>query len=132
MVIIMTGKWVKELLEKNPNLTLPIIENTGKEVFAELNRRWDALLTFLNSKKKLRVCIEPAEFSAAKINEAKNLYYAGNFGQASDCMHEVISHLQTCGCNHLISVLSSLYIDEEAKHWFRAREGTLFPFAKEE
>ena len=65
MVIIMTGKWVKELLEKNPNLTLPIIANTGKEVFAELNRRWDALLTFLNSKKKLRVCIEPAEFSAA-------------------------------------------------------------------
>ena len=47
----MTGKWVKELLEKNPNLTLPIIANTGKEVFAELNRRWDALLTFLNSKK---------------------------------------------------------------------------------
>ena len=132
MVIIMTSEWVKKLLDENPNLTLPIIVNTGKEVFEELNKRWEVLLAFLHSEKALHVCIEPAEFSAAKIKEAKNLYYAGNFGQASDCMHEVVRYLQTCGCNHLISDLDSLYIDDEAKHWFRAREGTLFPFAKED
>ena len=27
----------------------------------------------------------------------------------------------------IISDLDSLYIDNEAKHWFRARKGTLFP-----
>lgn len=132
MVIIMTGDWVKNLLLKNPYLTLPITTNSGKEVFKELNRKWNTFLSLLHSEKKLESCIEPAQFSIDKINKAKNLYYSGNFGQASECMYEVICHLQTCGCNHLISDLDSLYIDDEAKHWFRARKGTLFPFDKED
>lgn len=131
-VIAMTGDWVKTLLEKNPDLTLPITVNSGKEVFTELNRKWDSFLSLLNSETELEPCIEPAQFSTTKINEAKNLYYAGDFGGASECMYEIVCHLQTCGCNHLISDLDSLYIDNEAKHWFRARKGTLFPFNKED
>ena len=128
----MTDDWVKDLLVKNPYLTLPITTNSGKEVFKELNSKWKAFLSLLNSEKELESCIEPAQFSIDKINEAKDRYYSGNFGQASEGMYEVICHLQTCGCNHLISDLGSLYIDDEAKHWFRARKGTLFPFDKED
>lgn len=128
----MTSDWVKKLLVTNPDLTLPITANTGKDVFKELNSKWEAFIAFLHHEKALEICIEPAEFSVAKINEAKDLYYAGDFGHASKCMYEVICHLQTCGCNHLISDLDSLYIDNEAKHWFRARKGTLFPFDKED
>lgn len=47
----MTDEWGKERLDKNPYLMLPIIANAGKEVFAELNRKWDALLAFHYSKK---------------------------------------------------------------------------------
>ena len=129
-VIIMTNDWVKNLLEKNPDLTLPIIVNSSKEVFQELNRKWDIFLSLLSREKELESCIEPAEFSIKKINEAKDLYYSGNFGQASECMHEVVCQLQTCGCNHLVSDLDSLFVDNEAKHWFRGRKGTLFPFDK--
>lgn len=45
-------------------------------------------------------------------------------------MHEVVCRLQICGCNHLVSDLDALYVDNEAKHWFRGRKGTLFPFNK--
>lgn len=65
-VIIMTSDWVKNLLEQNPDLTLPIIVNSGKEVFKELNSKWDAFLTLLSSEKELESCIEPVEFSIKK------------------------------------------------------------------
>lgn len=51
MVIIMTGDWVKNLLLKNPYLTLPITTNSGKEVFKELNRKWNTFLSLLHSEK---------------------------------------------------------------------------------
>lgn len=129
-VIIMTSDWVKNLFENNPDLTLPIIVNSGKDVFEELNNKWTSFRSFLSREKELESCIEPAEFSIKKINEAKDLYYSGNFGQASECMHEVVCQLQACGCNHLVSDLDALYVDNEAKHWFRGRKGTLFPFDK--
>ena len=47
-VIIMTSDWVNNLLKKNPDLTLPIIVNSGKEVFQELNRKWDIFLSLLS------------------------------------------------------------------------------------
>ena len=52
-VIIMTNDWVKNLLEKNPDLTLPIIVNSSKEVFQELNRKWDIFLSLLSREKEM-------------------------------------------------------------------------------
>ena len=73
-VIIMTSDWVKNLFENNPDLTLPIIVNSGKDVFEELNSKWASFRSFLSREKELESCIEPAEFSIKKINEAKDLY----------------------------------------------------------
>lgn len=70
--MITTHDWVKDLLEKNPDLTLPIIVNSGKDVFEELNNKWTSFRSFLCREKELESCIEPAEFSIKKINEAKN------------------------------------------------------------
>lgn len=133
MVIAMTRDEVCDLFNSNPCLTLPIIVETGSSVQGELEKRWDSFFEFLHRTEALYSCIEPAEYSREKITDAFKNYYAGDFGKASENLFDIVKTLiDKYRCKNLITDISSLYIGNESKNWFRARTGTFYPFSKDD
>lgn len=127
----MTNEEVCALFNDNPYLTLPVIVDTGHSVLDALETRWNQFSELLHNTETLHSCIKAAEFSREKIRDAFKYYYSGNFGKASDCLSDIVTSLvDEYKCESLISDVSSLYIGNESKHWFRARVGTLYPFSK--
>lgn len=133
MVTVMTRDEVCALFNSNPCLTLPIMVETGSSVQGELEKRWDSFFEFLHRTEALYSCIEPAEYSREKITDAFKSYYAGDFGKASENLFDIVKTLiDKYKCKNLITDISSLYIGNESKNWFRARTGSFYPFSKDD
>lgn len=107
----------------NDLLTLPIKVKCGSDVFKTLFCHWDQYLDMLNRTPELEACVCYAEKTAVLLKMAINAFFEADYESANQSIQEAIEILcKNEHGSHLIADLETLYIDAEAKQWFRARK----------
>ncbi len=127
---MITLTMLKEFINNNLDiLNLPIEVETGNKVFQTLEKRWDSYLTLINKTEWLKECIPNIKFYINTFKIAKKLYYQGKMIAANNKICNILTRItKTKFCNYI----NEYYIDEESKHWFRARRGIDVNFTKED
>lgn len=124
---------LKDFFEKNgETFSLPIIVDKGCDTFPTLFKRWDSFFKLLENAPKFQMCIAPAKRQADLLKKAISSYYAGKYQSVGRYIRKILKEIQDNSHRHLISELSELYIDEEARQWYRARKGTPETFDRED